>query len=275
MRPTDPRENLYPVLPPETYRQLGIPMPRQQQQSYGTGGPVSASGTPYLTGNAVSGQRAATVTPNPAPPQADPSGAPGAPAPAGPPPPGPSHGGPVLPPGTVPPGSAPGWNPAPGGPGEPHGPKGSQHRAVWIVVATTAVVVAIIVATTWYIVSTRTGDDERRIREVIAAETQAVNARDMDALIKTRCAADVQQLQLRFTPQTFAAEVDTLIGPGGSWRVTVLSVAVDKTAGTATAEETTEPVGQTVTLPQTVSDTAHLRKESGAWKVCVSSSGLR
>lgn len=243
MRPTDPRELLHPVLPPETYRRLGITPPRPPQQ-YGIGGPVSSAGTPYLTGSAVTGTpggRAAAVG----------STVPGAPSD----------------PGTVTP------NPAPPPP-IPQAPQGKD-RTLWIVAGATALIIAIIVGATWIVLSSRGSDDERQIRDVIAAETRALNARDLNAVIGTRCAADVRMLQTQFTSTTFAAEVDALIGPGGRWDVTVGAVRVDDAAGTATAEETSTPVGSGAIVPQSVTDTATLRKESGAWKVCVSSSSVR
>lgn len=237
MRQTDPRELLYPVLPPQTYRELGIAPPQPPRTAYGQGGPVSASGTPYLTGSAVTGGTATYPAPS----------APAAPV-----------GGQVPPyPGPV--------RPAPSG----------TDRTIWIIVGATAIIIAIIVGATWIILSSRGGDDEAQIRSVIQAETDAQNKRDLNALIATRCATDQALLQQQYTQQTFAAEVDSLIGPGGSWKVTVKSVAVDAGSGTATAEETIEPVGQSVSLPQTITDTATLRKESGGWRVCVSSATVR
>lgn len=251
MRPTDPRELLHPVLPPETYRRLGIAPPRPPQQ-YAPGGPVSAAGVPYLTGSAVTGARPAPspASPGPTVPRA-PSGGDGAPSsPAG-----------VTP------------NPVP--PPLPYTPPPRKDRTLWIVAGATALIIAIIAGATWIILASRGSDDEQQIRDVIAAETRALNARDLQAVITTRCAADVQMLQTQFTPTTFAAEVDALIGPGGRWEVSVGEVRIDANAGTATAEETSTPVGSGAVVPQSVTDTASLRKESGAWKVCVSSSRVR
>ncbi|MDP0400273.1 Rv0361 family membrane protein [Tsukamurella strandjordii] len=246
MRPTDPRELLYPVLPPQTYRELGIAPPQPPRTAYGQGGPVSAAGTPFLTGSAVTGT----------PVQ-------GAPVPAYPAPA----------PGTVVPDAA---GRAPSGPGPvPPAPAPNTDRTIWIIAGATALIIAIIVGATWIILSSRGSDDETQIRAVIEAEIQAQNKRDLNALIATRCASDQQLLRQQFTQQTFAAEVDSLIGPGGSWKVTVNSVSVDADAGTATAEETIEPIAQSAMLPQTITDTATLRRESGEWRVCVSSAMVR
>ncbi|GAB3133266.1 hypothetical protein GCM10027289_22810 [Tsukamurella serpentis] len=238
MRPTDPRENLYPVLPAETYRRLGITPPRPLRPY--AGGPVSAAGTPYLTGSAVTGAPpgipAGSVRPNPLPPPHFP---------------GPAH----LAPGA-------------GGPAR-------KDRTLWIVAGATAAIIAIIVTATAIILASLGPDDEQQVRDAIAAETRALNARDLDGVIANRCEADVRALQRQFTSATFAAEVDSMIGPGGRWEVTVGSVRVDAAAGTAVAEQTTVPVGSGAIIPQTVTDTAALRKESGAWKVCVSSSSVR
>lgn len=250
MRPTDPRELLYPVLPPQTYRELGIAPPQPPRSSYGQGGPVSASGTPYLTGSAVTGATGATAAATPAPAATAQNPAPANGYPAG----------------------APSPYPVPAG---PTGAPGRPDRTMGIIVGATVLIIAIIVGATWIILSSRGGDDESQIRDVIQAETTALNNRDLNALLNTRCSADQRLLRQQFTTQTFAAEIDSMIGPGGSWKVTVHSVSIDSAAGTATAEETTEPVGQDVSLPQTVTDTATLRKESGGWRVCVSSATLR
>ncbi|TWS18144.1 nuclear transport factor 2 family protein [Tsukamurella asaccharolytica] len=251
MRPTDPRELLHPVLPPETYQRLGIAPPRPPQL-YGTGGPVSSAGTPYLTGRAVTG----------APAQV-------APAPSGQVAPAPSGEG------------APGWGattvpgPPPYAPGAPAGPP-TRDRSVAIVLGATVAIIAIILGTTWYILANRGGaDDEQRIRDVIAAETKTLNDRDLAALIGVRCAADVQMLRTQFTSQTFAAEIDTLLGPDGRWDVIVGEVRVDADAGRAEAEVTSTPVGSSTVVSRSLTDTTTLRKESGGWKVCISSSRVR
>ncbi|TWS23720.1 hypothetical protein FK268_15800 [Tsukamurella sputi] len=247
MRPTDPRELLHPVLPAETYQRLGIAPPRPPQQ-YGTGGPVSSAGTPYLTGRAVTGAPAPSV------PVAAPADALAAPhAPAAPP--------------YVP--AGPAYVPAPTGPPPP------RDRSLAIVVGTALIIIAIIVGTTWYILAHRGPDDDQQIRDVIAAETKALNDRDLSALVGVRCAADVQMLRSQFTAQTFAAEVDMLLGAGGRWDVTVGAIRIDAGAGTADAQVTSTPVGSTVIVSKSVTDTSTLRKESGGWKVCVSSSRVR
>jgi len=243
MRPTDPRELLHPVLPPETYQRLGIAPPRPPQQ-YGTGGPVSSAGTPYLTGRAVTGAPAPS---GPVPATAQPHG------PAG------AHYAPVTPP----------YVPTPTGPPSP------RDRSLAIVVGTALAIIAIIIGTTWYILANRGPDDEQQIRDVVAAETKALNDRDLSALVGVRCAADVQMLRSQFTAQTFAAEVDMMLGAGGRWDVTVGAIRIDAGAGTADAEVTSTPVGSTVIVSKSVTDTSTLRKESGGWKVCVSSSQVR
>ncbi|KXO88873.1 hypothetical protein AXK60_20100 [Tsukamurella pseudospumae] len=139
----------------------------------------------------------------------------------------------------------------------------------------TALIIAIIIGATWYILANRGSDDEQQIRDVVAAETTALNNRDLAALIGTRCSADALLLQQQFTAQTFAAEIDSTLGPSGRWKVTVGQVRIDADAGTATAEETTVPIGSASIVAQTITDTATLRKESGGWKVCVSSSSVR
>lgn len=243
MRPTDPRELLHPVLPPETYRQLGIAPPRPPQL-YGTGGPVSSAGTPYLTGRAVTG---APAEPRGAAPP-DPDGRGGGAATAGPP-----------------------YVPA-----VPAGPPPAKDRSVAIVLGATVLIIAIILGATWYILANRGGaNDEQQIRDVIAAETKTLNDRDLAALIGVRCAADVQMLQTQFTAQTFAAEVDTLLGPDGRWKVTVGDIRIDGARGTAEAEVTSTPVGSSTVVSRSLTDTTTLRKESGGWKVCVSSSRVR
>ncbi|NMD56454.1 MULTISPECIES: nuclear transport factor 2 family protein [Tsukamurella] len=240
MRPTDPRELLHPVLPPETYQRLGIAPPRPPQL-YGTGGPVSSAGTPYLTGRAVTGA--------PAPSPAD------APAPSGP----------VPVPGTAP------YTPA-----VPAGPPPAKDRSVAIVLGATVLIIAIILGATWYILANRSSaGDEQQIRDVIAAETKTLNDRDLSALIGVRCATDVAMLQTQFTAQTFAAEIDTLLGPDGRWEVVVGQIRVDGGAGTAEAEVTSTPVGSSTVVSKSLTDTTTLRKESGGWKVCVSSSRVR
>lgn len=246
MRPTDPRELLHPVLPAETYRRLGIAPPRPPQQ-FAPGGPVSSAGTPFVTGRAVTG-----AVPNPVPPQPLPT-VPSAPVPTPPSAPGPS---------------APAWPAAPSGPPQ-------RDRSVAIVVGATALIIAIIIGATWYILAHRGSDDEQQIRDVVAAETTALNNRDLAALIATRCSADAALLQLQYTAQTFAAEIDSTLGPSGRWKVTVGAVRIDADAGTATAEQTTVPIGSASSVAQTVTDTATLRKESGGWKVCVSTSRVR
>ncbi len=238
MRPTDPRELLHPVLTPETYARLGIAPPRPPQQ-YGTGGPVSSAGTPYLTGRAVTGAPAPSGAATPGP--AAPSFHPGAP----------SH--------------------LPG----PTGPAPARDRSMAILVGATLAIIAIIIGTTWYILAHRGPDDEQQIRDVIAAETKTLNDRDLSALLGVRCAADVQMLQTQFTAQTFAAEVDGILGPGGRWKVTVGTIRIDASAGTAAAEVTSTPVGSGSVVSRSVTDTSTLRKESGGWKVCVSSSRVR
>ncbi|BDD83662.1 hypothetical protein TPB0596_34250 [Tsukamurella pulmonis] len=253
MRPTDPRELLHPVLPPETYRRLGIDPPRPPQQ-YGTGGPVSSAGTPYLTGRAVTGAPAPSgAGPAPSEPGAAFVTSPGAPPPGGP--------------------GAPPY--VPGAPGLAAGPPPAKDRSLAILVGTTALIIAIILGTTWYILANRGTDDEQQIRDVIATETKTLNDRDLAALVRVRCAADVQMLQSQFTSQTFAAEVDTLLGPSGRWEVSVGEIRIDAGAGTAEAEVTSTAVGSTVVVSSSVTDTSTLRKESGGWKVCVSSSRVR
>ncbi|CAM3314945.1 hypothetical protein [Tsukamurella hominis] len=253
MRPTDPRELLHPVLTPETYQRLGIAPPRPPQL-YGTGGPVSSAGTPYLTGRAVTGAPAPSGQGAPAP--SNPSGASqGAVATAGPP---------------YVPGSPPYV------PGAPAGPPPAKDRSVAIVLGATVLIIAIILGATWYILSQRAGaDDEQQIRDVIAAETKTLNDRDLSALIGVRCAADVQMLQTQFTSQTFAAEIDTLLGPDGRWEVVVGEIRVDGAAGKAEAEVTSTPVGSSTVVSRSLTDTTTLRKESGGWKVCISSSRVR
>ncbi len=246
MRPTDPRELLHPVLEPETYRRLGIAPPRPPQQ-YGTGGPVSSAGTPYLTGRAVTG------APAPSGPGTVGQGAVGRDA----------HAGTAIPAADGP--GSPPYVPAP-----PTGPAPAKDRSVAIVVGATAIIIVIIMATTWYILDHRGGDDEGQIREAIAAETTTLNNRDLSALLGVRCAADVQMLQSQFTSQTFAAEIDSMLGPDGRWDVVVHSVAVDGAA--ATAEITSTPVGSSSVVSRSVTNTTTLRKESGGWKVCVSDS---
>lgn len=270
MRPTDPRELLHPVLPPETYQRLGIAPPRPPQL-YGTGGPVSSSGTPFLTGRAVTG------APAPSGPGAPAQGVPaqGAPVPSGQGAPAPSAvatAGPAYAPGSPPyvPGSPP-YVPA-----APAGPPPAKDRSVAIVLGATVAIIAIILGTTWYILADRGGtDDEQQIRDVIAAETKTLNDRDLAALIGVRCAADVQMLRTQFTSQTFAAEIDTLLGPDGRWQVVVGEVRVDTGAGKAEAEVTSTPVGSSTVVSRSLTDTTTLRKESGGWKVCISSSRVR
>ncbi|MGC5026970.1 hypothetical protein ACLQ3K_19655 [Tsukamurella sp. DT100] len=250
MRPTDPRELLHPVLTPETYQRLGIAPPRPPQL-YGTGGPVSSAGTPYLTGRAVTGTPAPSGQASPAP-----SGS----ATAGP--------------GTAGPPYVPGSPPYV--PGAPAGPPPAKDRSLAIVLGATVLIIAIILGTTWYILSNRGGaDDEQQIRNVIAAETKTLNDRDLAALIGVRCAADVAMLQTQFTSQTFAAEIDTLLGPDGRWEVVVGEVRVDGDAGKAEAEVTSTPVGSSTVVSRSLTDTTTLRKESGGWKVCISSSRVR
>ncbi|WP_336671898.1 Rv0361 family membrane protein [Tsukamurella sp. USMM236] len=250
MRPTDPRELLHPVLTPETYQRLGIAPPRPPQL-YGTGGPVSSAGTPYLTGRAVTGTPAPSGQASPAP-----SGS----ATAGP--------------GTVGPPYVPGSPPYV--PGAPTGPPPAKDRSLAIVLGATVLIIAIILGATWYILSHRGGaDDEQQIRNVIAAETKTLNDRDLAALIGVRCAADVAMLQTQFTSQTFAAEIDTLLGPDGRWEVVVGEVRVDGAAGKAEAEVTSTPVGSSTVVSRSLTDTTTLRKESGGWKVCISSSRVR
>lgn len=245
MRPTDPRELLHPVLTPETYQRLGIAPPRPPQL-YGTGGPVSSAGTPYLTGRAVTGAPA---------PSGSATAGPGTVATAGPP---------------YVPGSAP------YAPGTPAGPPPAKDRSLAIVLGATVLIIAIILGTTWYILANRGGaDDEQQIRDVIAAETKTLNDRDLAALIGVRCAADVAMLQTQFTSQTFAAEIDTLLGPDGRWEVVVGEVRVDGAAGKAEAEVTSTPVGSSTVVSRSLTDTTTLRKESGGWKVCISSSRVR
>lgn len=231
MRPTDPRELLHPVLTPDTYRRLGITPPRPPQQ-YGTGGPVSSAGTPYLTGRAITGTAvptgSRTVTPDPLPPP------------------------PVYVP-TAPP---------------------RKDRTVWIVAIATAIIIAIIAGATWIVLASRGPDDEQRIRDVIAAETAAINNRDLASLTTVRCTVDVIRLRRQYTSQTFAAEIDSMLGPAGRWKVTVDAVRIDAGAGTAEADQTSVPVGAASSIPQVVTDTSTLRKESGGWKVCVSSATL-
>lgn len=252
MRPTDPRELLHPVLTPETYQRLGIAPPRPPQL-YGTGGPVSSAGTPYLTGRAVTG--APSGQDGPAPSGQD---GPGAVATA-------SSAGPSFVPGSP-----------PYVPGAPAGPPPAKDRSVAIVLGATVLIIAIILGATWYILSQRAGaDDEQQIRDVIAAETKTLNDRDLAALIGVRCAADVQMLQTQFTSQTFAAEIDTLLGADGRWEVVVGEVRVDAGAGKAEAEVTSTPVGSSTVVSRSLTDTTTLRKESGGWKVCISSSRVR
>ncbi|KXO97479.1 Uncharacterised protein (plasmid) [Tsukamurella tyrosinosolvens] len=252
MRPTDPRELLHPVLTPETYQRLGIAPPRPPQL-YGTGGPVSSAGTPYLTGRAVTG--APSGQDAPAPSGQDGPGAVATASPAGP---------------SYVPGSPPYV------PGAPAGPPPAKDRSVAIVLGATVLIIAIILGATWYILSQRAGaDDEQQIRDVIAAETKTLNDRDLAALIGVRCAADVQMLQTQFTSQTFAAEIDTLLGADGRWEVVVGEVRVDAGAGKAEAEVTSTPVGSSTVVSRSLTDTTTLRKESGGWKVCISSSRVR
>lgn len=144
-----------------------------------------------------------------------------------------------------------------------------------IVLGATVLIIAIIVGATWYILGHRGADEEQRIRDVIASETTALNNRDLAALLTVRCAADVQMLQTQFTSQTFAAEVDGMLGPGGRWDVSVGAIRIDSGAGTADAEVTSTPTGPGVIVSNSVTDTSTLRKESGGWKVCVSSSRVR
>ena len=262
MRPTDPRELLHPVLPPETYQRLGIAPPRPPQL-YGTGGPVSSSGTPFLTGRAVTG------TPAPSGQGAPGQGAPGQGVPA---PGAVATAGPAYAPGS--PAYTPGSPPYV--PAAPAGPPPAKDRSVAIVLGATAAIIAIILGTTWYILANRGGaDDEQQIRDVIAAETTTLNDRDLAALIGVRCAADVQMLRTQFTSQTFAAEIDTLLGPDGRWKVVVGEVRIDADAGRAEAEVTSTPVGSSTVVSRSLTDTTTLRKESGGWKVCISSSRVR
>lgn len=248
MRPTDPRELLHPVLTPETYQRLGIAPPRPPQL-YGTGGPVSSAGTPFLTGRAVTGAPA---------PSGRATAGPGTVATASP-------AGPPYVPGS-----------APSEPGTLTGSPPAKDRSVAIVLGATVLIIAIILGATWYILSQRAGaDDEQQIRDVIAAETRTLNDRDLSALIGVRCAADVAMLQTQFTSQTFAAEVDTLLGPDGRWEVVVGEVRVDADAGKAEAEVTSTPVGSSTIVSRSLTDTTTLRKESGGWKVCISSSRVR
>lgn len=250
MRPTDPRELLHPVLTPETYQRLGIAPPRPPQL-YGTGGPVSSAGTPYLTGRAVTGTPAPSAQASPAP-----------------------SGSATIGPGTAGPPYVPGSPPYV--PGAPAGPPPAKDRSLAIVLGATVLIIAIILGTTWYILSNRGGaDDEQQIRNVIAAETKTLNDRDLAALIGVRCAADVAMLQTQFTSQTFAAEIDTLLGPDGRWEVVVGEVRVDGAAGKAEAEVTSTPVGSSTVVSRSLTDTTTLRKESGGWKVCISSSRVR
>ncbi|MCA0158768.1 hypothetical protein LB823_21430 [Tsukamurella sp. M9C] len=250
MRPTDPRELLHPVLTPETYQRLGIAPPRPPQL-YGTGGPVSSAGTPYLTGRAVTGTPAPSGQASPAP-----------------------SGSATIGPGTAGPPYVPGSPPYV--PGAPAGPPPAKDRSLAIVLGATVLIIAIILGTTWYILSNRGGaDDEQQIRDVIAAETKTLNDRDLAALIGVRCAADVAMLQTQFTSQTFAAEIDTLLGPDGRWEVVVGEVRVDGDAGKAEAEVTSTPVGSSTVVSRSLTDTTTLRKESGGWKVCISSSRVR
>lgn len=250
MRPTDPRELLHPVLTPETYQRLGIAPPRPPQL-YGTGGPVSSAGTPYLTGRAVTGTPAPSGQASPAP-----------------------SGSATIGPGTAGPPYVPGSPPYV--PGAPAGPPPAKDRSLAIVLGATVLIIAIILGTTWYILSNRGGaDDEQQIRNVIAAETKTLNDRDLAALIGVRCAADVAMLQTQFTSQTFAAEIDTLLGPDGRWEVVVGEVRVDGDAGKAEAEVTSTPVGSSTVVSRSLTDTTTLRKESGGWKVCISSSRVR
>lgn len=250
MRPTDPRELLHPVLTPETYQRLGIAPPRPPQL-YGTGGPVSSAGTPYLTGRAVTGTPAPSGQASPAP-----------------------SGSATIGPGTAGPPYVPGSPPYV--PGAPAGPPPAKDRSLAIVLGATVLIIAIILGTTWYILSNRGGaDDEQQIRNVIAAETKTLNDRDLAALIGVRCAADVQMLQTQFTSQTFAAEIDTLLGADGRWEVVVGEVRVDGDAGKAEAEVTSTPVGSSTVVSRSLTDTTTLRKESGGWKVCISSSRVR
>lgn len=250
MRPTDPRELLHPVLTPETYQRLGIAPPRPPQL-YGTGGPVSSAGTPYLTGRAVTGTPAPSGQASPAP-----------------------SGSATIGPGTAGPPYVPGSPPYV--PGAPAGPPPAKDRSLAIVLGATVLIIAIILGTTWYIMSNRGGaDDEQQIRNVIAAETKTLNDRDLAALIGVRCAADVAMLQTQFTSQTFAAEIDTLLGPDGRWEVVVGEVRVDGAAGKAEAEVTSTPVGSSTVVSRSLTDTTTLRKESGGWKVCISSSRVR
>ena len=120
MRPTDPRELLHPVLPPETYQRLGIAPPRPPQL-YGTGGPVSSAGTPYLTGRAVTG--APSSQDALAPSGQDGPGAVATASPAGP---------------SYVPGSPPYV------PGAPAGPPPAKDRSVAIVLGATVLIIAII-----------------------------------------------------------------------------------------------------------------------------------
>ncbi|CAM3774458.1 Rv0361 family membrane protein [Tsukamurella ocularis] len=259
MRPTDPRELLHPVLTPETYQRLGIAPPRPPQL-YGTGGPVSSAGTPFLTGRAVTGAPAPSGQSAPAPSEQ------GAPAPSGQGIPGQGA--------TASPAYAPGSPPYV--PGVPAGPTPPKDRSVAIVLGATVLIIAIILGATWYILSHRAGaDDEQQIRDVIAAETKTLNDRDLSALMGVRCAADVAMLQTQFTSLTFAAEVDTLLGPDGRWEVVVGEIRVDGAAGKAEAEVTSTPVGSSTVVSRSLTDTTTLRKESGGWKVCVSSSRVR
>lgn len=250
MRPTDTRELLHPVLTPETYQRLGIAPPRPPQL-YGTGGPVSSAGTPYLTGRAVTGTPAPSGQASPA-----------------------RSGSATAGPGTAGPPYVPGSPPYV--PGAPAGPPPAKDRSLAIVLGATVLIIAIILGTTWYILSNRGGaDDEQQIRNVIAAETKTLNDRDLAALIGVRCAADVAMLQTQFTSQTFAAEIDTLLGPDGRWEVVVGEVRVDGDAGKAEAEVTSTPVGSSTVVSRSLTDTTTLRKESGGWKVCISSSRVR
>ncbi|MCS3780664.1 Rv0361 family membrane protein [Tsukamurella ocularis] len=262
MRPTDPRELLHPVLPPETYERLGIAPPRPPQL-YGTGGPVSSAGTPYLTGRAVTGAPAPSG-----------QGVPGQTSPAQ------SSQGVSAPSAvaTAGPGSPPAYAPGspPYVPAAPGGPPPAKDRSVAIVLGATVAIIAIILGTTWYILANRGGpDDEQQIRDVIAAETKTLNDRDLAALIGVRCAADVQMLRTQFTSQTFAAEIDTLLGPDGRWQVVVGEVRLAAGAGKAEAEVTSTPVGSSTVVSRSLTDTTTLRKESGGWKVCISSSRVR
>ncbi len=257
----------YPVLPTEIYRRLGIPEPPMPGQA-----PPPPPGTLF-----VSGTRAPYVghsipthiggTPWSPGASGTPGGGLGAPGGG----PGPDAAtsvasGSVLPGGTT----AGGWTPAPSARTVRRGPSTRSIVGVTTALVTLIIVVAAAIVAT---VQLHRGSEETdAVRATLIAENNAYNNRDFAAMIATHCATDVALLEARYTQDTFAASVDARVGAGGTWTVTVSNVSIDKQAGTATATETAVPhAGATADVvdPLGATDDVTLRKESGAWKICL------